>query len=367
MRRVSSVILAAVFILSIIFVLPASQNADAAGSYPFIFNDEILYLVDTQPIIYKGEFTCVPSEKLLEKIQAKAVYEAETNTYHVTRGRITLSFNLTSGYSSSDQMSYFYAPGFYQNNSYYLPLEYVADNFDLLFTKISDGLFHLQSQPSKITDEQWIRIFKTKTSDTAADKKTPTFYLSFDDEPSSYTGEILENLRKSGVTATFFMTEQNMKAYPAMVRRVLNEGHTIGLSPSKNIGAGAATSAVTNSINSANDTFQKITKQRVFLVMPLSGQREAFTQNVRNLLTASGYRIYDANITLPDSNTGEAAATTKSEFGAIVKYIKWNSNIKITSKRNSAELIADVVARKDYSLVEMTEFTEPVNYFSDFR
>src|SRR5947209_5436745 len=52
--------------------------------------------------------------------------------------------------------------------------------------------------------------------------------LTFDDGPlPPYTNRILETLASECVKATFFMVGRMARAYPALVRRVYNEGHTV--------------------------------------------------------------------------------------------------------------------------------------------
>ncbi len=53
--------------------------------------------------------------------------------------------------------------------------------------------------------------------------------LTFDDGPSPrYSNEILDILASQCVKATYFMVGEMARAYPAVVRRVYEEGHTIG-------------------------------------------------------------------------------------------------------------------------------------------
>ena len=53
--------------------------------------------------------------------------------------------------------------------------------------------------------------------------------LTFDDGPSpKWTPQVLDILKANGVHATFFMVGQNARAYPALVRRAVAEGHTVG-------------------------------------------------------------------------------------------------------------------------------------------
>ncbi|GAE27797.1 peptidoglycan N-acetylglucosamine deacetylase [Halalkalibacter wakoensis JCM 9140] len=52
--------------------------------------------------------------------------------------------------------------------------------------------------------------------------------LTFDDGPENhYTPMILDVLKEKGVPATFFVVGQEVKTYPNMMRRIVNEGHGI--------------------------------------------------------------------------------------------------------------------------------------------
>lgn len=52
--------------------------------------------------------------------------------------------------------------------------------------------------------------------------------LSFDDGPRPpYTGQILDVLKKEGVTATFFVLGENARRYPDLVKRIAVEGHRV--------------------------------------------------------------------------------------------------------------------------------------------
>src|SRR6516225_12145954 len=52
--------------------------------------------------------------------------------------------------------------------------------------------------------------------------------LTFDDGPlPPYTSRVLDTLASECVKATFFMVGRMVQGYPAIVRRIYNEGHTI--------------------------------------------------------------------------------------------------------------------------------------------
>ncbi len=55
-----------------------------------------------------------------------------------------------------------------------------------------------------------------------------TCYLTFDDGPSMITDGILDTLKKHDIKATFFVIGELTQYYPDTIRRMHNEGHTIG-------------------------------------------------------------------------------------------------------------------------------------------
>jgi peptidoglycan/xylan/chitin deacetylase (PgdA/CDA1 family) len=53
--------------------------------------------------------------------------------------------------------------------------------------------------------------------------------LTFDDGPNEpYTSQILDILKQAKVPATFFLVGKNIERYPALVQRMIREGHTVG-------------------------------------------------------------------------------------------------------------------------------------------
>jgi peptidoglycan-N-acetylmuramic acid deacetylase len=62
---------------------------------------------------------------------------------------------------------------------------------------------------------------------TGPDRKK--VYLTFDEGyEAGYTGQILDTLRRDGVKATFFVTAAYVRDTPALVKRMVAEGHTVG-------------------------------------------------------------------------------------------------------------------------------------------
>ncbi len=57
-----------------------------------------------------------------------------------------------------------------------------------------------------------------------------TMYLTFDDGPSvENTNAVLDALKEHNIKATFFLVGENVEKYPEIARRIVAEGHTIGI------------------------------------------------------------------------------------------------------------------------------------------
>lgn len=61
-------------------------------------------------------------------------------------------------------------------------------------------------------------------------KGKQTVALTFDDGPHPlYTPQILDLLAKEDCKATFFVIGKNVEKYPALVKRIADDGHTLGV------------------------------------------------------------------------------------------------------------------------------------------
>ena len=69
-----------------------------------------------------------------------------------------------------------------------------------------------------------------------SDELTKKVALTFDDGPNpDYTPELLDELKKRGVPATFFVLGAEVEQYPELVRRASEEGHLIGVHSYKHV------------------------------------------------------------------------------------------------------------------------------------
>jgi len=103
----------------------------------------------------------------------------------------------------------------------YAGLDNKAD--DWWFSRKND---HVASGSGELFD---ISEYQGFYLDKAATEEDKVIYLTLDcGYGSSNTKVILDVLKKHGVKATFFVTKMFMDAEPEMVRRMVEEGHTVG-------------------------------------------------------------------------------------------------------------------------------------------
>ena len=71
--------------------------------------------------------------------------------------------------------------------------------------------------------------FYAPQSLSAGVRENGVIYLTFDDGPSACTGEILDVLKEKNVKATFFVIGSQGEANAQLLKRIVDEGHTIAM------------------------------------------------------------------------------------------------------------------------------------------
>lgn len=101
----------------------------------------------------------------------------------------------------------------------------------------------------------------------------PVVALTYDDGPHpSHTPAILDVLASFQVSATFFVMTPAARAHPQVVRRILSEGHRIGLhGPDHQSLLGMSTRQAVESVKRARDELEQITGTAVRLYRPPYG------------------------------------------------------------------------------------------------
>ena len=94
----------------------------------------------------------------------------------------------------------------------------------------SDGERQLQVDESGQVTETYIKFPSYKTVYHQGEGLADQVSISFDDGPDpQWTPKILDILKEAEVKASFFLVGSNIESHPEIVRRILAEGHEIGI------------------------------------------------------------------------------------------------------------------------------------------
>jgi peptidoglycan/xylan/chitin deacetylase (PgdA/CDA1 family) len=132
----------------------------------------------------------------------------------------------------------------------------------------------------------------------AGNESKKTIFLTFDDGPSPYSGEIIANLEKYQYKATFFMIDGNIRKYPDAVKLMVQAGETVGLhsvSHNPKVFYASANSVITELTQNRN-TLKEISGIESYIMRTPYGSVPYMTEEYRNAVVKNGYLMWDWNI-----------------------------------------------------------------------
>lgn len=178
-----------------------------------------------------------------------------------------------------------------------------------------------------------------------------TMYLTFDDGPSEEnTGAVLDTLKKNNIKATFFVIGESVRKHPEVARRIVAEGHTIGIHCNNH-----AYETLYESADSYLEDFEKafeavreVTGVEAKLFRFPGGSVNSYNRAVREeiveKMTEKGFIYYDWNASLED-------AVKHSEPAKLIENAK-----ETTQGRKKVVMLAhDVVHSTTLCLEELLE------------
>lgn len=157
--------------------------------------------------------------------------------------------------------------------------------------------------------------------------KGKTIYLTFDDGPGPDTGRLLDVLSRYNVRATFFVVDNG---YPDLLRRMVNEGHSIGIHTRSHrygeIYSGA--DAYFEDLFAMQQVIQDATGVETWLLRFPGGSSNTISRKNHGIMTYltqavedCGFSYFDWNV---DSDDAGSAKTANQVFQNVVDGIREN-------------------------------------------
>lgn len=189
--------------------------------------------------------------------------------------------------------------------------------------------------------------------------------FTFDDGPDiPFTKQVLEILKREQVPATFFVVGRNVKAHPELLRKIAEEGHTVGNHSWNHPQLNKMKAATVNSqIGNTNDAIQNVIGKKPTLFRPPYG---AFNQMVLGEV-----KKHNMKVILWSVDTRDWDHPTKDEImevfhkqvspgGIILQHDAGNEGLKETV--NALPHMIHELKRQGYSFVTVDRLLEVPAY-----
>ncbi len=253
----------------------------------------------------------------------RASYDSGQQMLLLSSGTRTLTYLIAQGYVYDQNMTTYDTPAYSLNGQIYVPVRTVCSQFGLsysLITSTSAQILRICSN-STLSDSSFLNSNKDKLAELvsayngnapAAKPSAPAVeapqeeethkpslvYLAFFNAPGAHTREILDVLDEYGRTATFFLSMEQEGIDPALLRRIVGEGHAVGLA----LNAYTLSPAeLVERANRGNALLLEETGATTRIVSPLAGSG-ALTPEQLEALISAGYRLWDTTLDSRDDN-----------------------------------------------------------------
>lgn len=350
-----------------------TNMASAQAKVPLLgINDRLLDSNTVQPVM-KNDMLYVPIVILGQKMGITA--SASGNTLILTGHNHSITLSLAKG------------DVFEHGGRTMVPIRTLTDAFGFTLTFPSSNLYRIQNANASLSDAQFVNRFAAeikqhadvkpgKTGSTGnASSSGRTIYLSFDDGPTAHTSQLLDILDKYNAKATFFMLGPEIRQHSAVMKRMIEEGHGLGLHGMthevKKIYASPA--AALAEMNQDNEILFKETGKRTSLIRSPYGSKPYLKKAYRDQLTGAGYHIWDWNVDSNDwrytKNPEHFVQTVLSDIRRLKKQGR-TPVVLMHDKPSTIKVLPQIMAalhKEGYSFKPLNNNLTPLNFWNDHR
>lgn len=200
-------------------------------------------------------------------------------------------------------------------------------------------------------------------------------YLTFDDGPRSETLALLDVLKKHQVKATFFILGKMIKGNEETLKRIVAEGHTLGLhsmSHDKKQFYKSPKSAV-NEMKQVQQLIFKTTGVKTSTMRVPYGSVPHMTKAHRDAMAKAGFHMWDWNVDSLDWKRKDDPRMLQYET---IRHVRMNRANKIASvvlmhdqstSPASLDYIIRHLKKEKYAFRTTVGVTEPYNFYNKWK
>ncbi|MBB6024528.1 peptidoglycan/xylan/chitin deacetylase (PgdA/CDA1 family) [Paenibacillus sp. JGP012] len=215
------------------------------------------------------------------------------------------------------------------------------------------------------------------SADKAASKaNAKIIYLTFDDGPTAHTGKLLDILDQYKVKATFFMLGPHMEQYQQATKRIVKEGHGLGLHGVTHVPGKFYKSAYSGlkEMQQANESLNKVAGVKTSLIRTPYGSKPYLKPAYRNvLLGQGGFHLWDWNV---DSLDWKYKKDHQKVYNNVMQQVhnvkKQGTTPVVLMHDQEATLkvlpqVLKALKAEGYQFEILTKNVQPVNFWNDKR
>ena len=197
-------------------------------------------------------------------------------------------------------------------------------------------------------------------------------YLTFDDGPSPYTGELLEILDRHGIKATFFLSPEDTEYDFRIMRLIAEKGHVIGIHTSSHVfyEIYADVESYLEDFARAYELVYRATGQRARLFRFPGGSVNSYNYRIRDRLidemSRRGFVFFDWNVDSMDAKGAPIAQIKKNVLEQTPRvspaFVLMHDGIE-----NTPLILEDIIQAleadaRGYTFRVITEKTRPLQF-----
>ena len=239
------------------------------------------------------------------------------------------------------------------------------------------GLFHYLSTAKAHDNLEYQKLYPNLYVDndfTFVPTEGKVCYLTFDDAPDTYSTErILNILKEFKIKATFFVVYDDSPEAIALYKRIIDEGHTIGIHSTSHDYEQVYSSveAFLSDMDQVASLVETATGQKPEIFRFLGGSINMYNANVyRDLISEvlrRGYMYYDWNVSAGDTaysqNAAEVLTNIQLESAGQDKVIvQLNDGAEHNSTIEALPKVIEHFKRNGYSFSNLNKTVTPCSF-----
>lgn len=353
-----------------------SKDVKAKNKPISVFLDDKIIEFKNSPQVTEGT-VYISIAEFAKSIDAKTKFKTSGKII-IKKGDKNLVINTNDNTVITEDNKNFFMNSIDKGKRTLLPIDIISKHFGytLLGSTENSVKVYSESKAKEIKAAELlanpIEVINEVKEESVEENVSKVAYLTFDDGPNENTPKILDVLKEKNVKATFFMLGSSMKKHMGLTKRISEEEHGVGVHSMTHVFEAVYESpeSFLGEMNLANDILEQATGEGTLVLRAPYGSKPYMKEEIRNLTTSWGYRVWDWNVDSRDSLKPDTTAEEVYEQVALQIEDKEKAVILFHDKAHTLEAlprIIDLLISKGFEIKKIDKSITPLNFWNDVR